>query len=102
DLKYKDGQTKYILKKVLEKYIPRSLWDRPKHGFASPVYYWLRGELKPLVKEYLGEDRIKREGIFDPKTVSWWVNKFLKDKSLNFERIWYLLMFEMWKEKWVH
>ncbi len=101
-LKYKNGQTKYILKKVLEKYIPRDLWDRPKRGFTSPVFYWLRGELKPLVKEYLGGDKIKHDGIFDPKATSFWVNKFLDGHSVTGERIWYMLMFQMWKERWLH
>ena len=101
-LKYKNGETKYILKKILVKYLPRELFDRPKRGFTSPVYYWLKGDLAPLVKHYLGEEKIKKDGIFDPKVTTFWVDKFLKGHSVTAERIWYLLMFQMWKERWLH
>ncbi len=100
-LKYKNGETKYILKKVLGKYIPRDLWDRPKRGFTSPVFYWLSGDLKPLVSHYLGEEKIKQDGIFCPKTTKLWVDKLYNGYSVKAERIWYLLMFQMWKERWV-
>jgi len=100
-LKYKDGQTKYILKKVLEQYIPRNLWDRPKRGFTSPVFKWLRTDLKPLVHHYLGEEKIKQDGIFCPKTTKMWVDKLYNGYSVKAERIWYLLMFQIWKERWV-
>lgn len=101
-LKHKDGQSKYILKKVLEKYIPRDLWDRPKRGFTSPVLKWLTTDLKPLVQHYLGEEKIKQDGIFCPKTTKSWVDKLYNGKSVKAERIWYMLMFQIWKERWMH
>jgi len=99
-LKYKNGETKYVLKKVLEKYIPRQLFDRPKRGFTSPVFYWLRGDLKPHLQHYLGEEKLKRDGIFCPKTTTYWVDKLLEGYTVKAERIWYLLMFQIWKERW--
>lgn len=102
NLKNKNGESKYILKKVLEKYLPRELFDRPKKGFTAPIYHWLKGELQPLVKYYLGEETIRKDGIFNPKVVDHWLDKFYKSSSVNAERIWHLLMFQMWKEKWIN
>ncbi|MGH7801343.1 MAG: asparagine synthase (glutamine-hydrolyzing) [Thermodesulfobacteriota bacterium] len=100
DLKYKNGMSKYILRKILYKYVPRELLERPKQGFVVPLAGWLKGELSSLVMNYLNEDRLKKEGIFNPAVVSSCVKDFMNG-SINVNKIWFLLMFEMWKEKWV-
>jgi asparagine synthase (glutamine-hydrolysing) len=99
--KYHQGTSKYILRKVLDKYIPRELVERPKQGFVAPLSRWLKGELHQLVKEYLNEDRLRKEGIFDSEVVSSYVRDFYKGVSINVNKIWFLLIFQMWKEKWV-
>jgi len=100
DLKYKNGMSKYILRKILYKYVPRELLERPKQGFVVPLDGWLKGELSYLVMDYLNEDRLKKEGVFNPGVVSSCVKDFLNG-SINVHKIWFLLMFEMWKEKWL-
>lgn len=100
-LKYHQGTSKYILKKVLDKYVPRELVERPKQGFVAPLSRWLKGELRPLVKEYLNEDRLRKEGIFNSEGVSSYVKDFYNGVSINVNKIWFLLIFQMWKEKWV-
>lgn len=99
EYKYRNGESKYILKKVLEKHLPRELFDRGKMGFGAPINDWLQGKLLPLVQDHLCEDRIKNDGIFNPKAVSDWVGKFHKH-AFDGKRIWNLLVFQMWKEKW--
>ncbi len=98
--KYKNGMSKYILRKVLYKYVPRELLERRKQGFVVPLAEWLKGELSPLVMNYLNEDKLKKEGIFNPGVVSSYVKDFMNG-SINVNKIWFLLMFEMWKEKWL-
>jgi asparagine synthase (glutamine-hydrolysing) len=99
-LKYHQGTSKYILRKVLDKYIPRELVDRPKQGFVAPLSRWLKGELHQLVNEYLNEDRLGKEGIFNSEVVSSYVKDFYNGVSINANKIWFLLIFQMWKEKW--
>ncbi len=100
NFKYKNGMSKYILRKILYKYVPRELLERPKQGFSIPLAEWLKGELYYLVRDYLNEDKLKREGIFNPGVVSSCVKGFMNG-SINVQKIWFLLMFEMWKGKWL-
>ena len=100
DLKYRNGETKYLLRRVLAKHIPRELYERPKKGFESPVDKWLRGRLRPLVSEHLSEEAVRKSGVFDPDEVSRWRDKFYEDHSVGAKRIWNLLMFQMWHERW--
>src|SRR5688572_20811379 len=96
---------KHLIRKVLYKYVPRALLDRPKHGFAVPLSRWMRGELAPLVHEYLAPKRIREAGIFDPARIARAVANFEEggpaNDRLDTEKLWYLLAFEMWREKWM-
>lgn len=100
NLKFKDGESKYILKKVLSRHIPDELYQRPKRGFSSPIGIWLRGKLKPLVEEYLSTDAIRKSGVFDPDEVFQWKDRFYNGSFIGPSRIWNLLMFQMWYERW--
>lgn len=100
DLKYRKRVSKYILRKVLYKYVPKELVERPKQGFTIPLEKWLRGDLKFLLDKYLDKERIRREGIFNPEIVEQEKKKFL-EKGIDYaEHLWLLIMFEMWREKW--
>jgi len=100
EYKYRNGESKYILRKVLEKYLPVKLFDREKMGFGSPVNSWVGGKLLPLVRDYLSESAIKRDGIFNSDAVSEWMNKFYNNEITG-KRVWNLLVFQMWKEQWL-
>ena len=100
NFKYRNGENKYFLRKVLSRHLPRELYDRPKTGFVGPVDSWLRGRLRPMVMEYLGPEAIKKSGVFDPGEVSRWTRRFYDDSSIRPERIWNLLTFQMWHERW--
>jgi asparagine synthase (glutamine-hydrolysing) len=67
---------KHLLKKILHRYVPRELVDRPKQGFAIPLEQWLRQDLRDLVGDYLSEDRVRRAGIFEPAIVERLVRAF--------------------------
>lgn len=100
EYKYRNGETKYILKKLLERYLPREMFDRRKMGFSSPVNIWLGTKLRPLVQDYLNENSIRQDGFFKPDVVTRWVDKFYKNE-IKGKRIWNLLVFQMWKEQWL-
>ncbi|MBU4258708.1 MAG: asparagine synthase (glutamine-hydrolyzing) [Proteobacteria bacterium] len=101
DLKFRNGEGKYLLKKLLSRYVPTELFQRPKMGFGVPIDHWLRGELKDLLLDYLSPERLKKEGLFDHVIVE---NKIKEHLSGRFNRqyqLWALLMWEMWKERWL-
>jgi len=100
-LKFKNGNSKYIIKKILKKHLPEALFKRPKQGFVVPLDKWLKGEMYPLVMNYLDKDRLAKEGIFNADRVSFWLKEFYSGSSIYASKIWFLLMFEMWKERWV-
>lgn len=100
EYKYHQGIKKYILREVVHRHVPKEMMDRPKMGFAIPIADWLRTDLRDLLETYLSEDRIKKEGFFQWDYVSKLKTQFLLGKKEFDLKIWYLLMFEMWMEKW--
>ncbi len=101
NLKYRDGQKKWILKEVVHKYLPKEMMDRPKMGFGVPLMEWFKDELKEMFLYYLDEERLKNEGMFDVKEVIYLRDNFLNGKNNNARKLWNILMFEMWYEKWM-
>jgi asparagine synthase (glutamine-hydrolysing) len=101
DYKYHQKQKKYILKQIVYKYIPRELMDRPKMGFAIPVEVWLSNELKPLVNSYINEEKLSEHGLFNVKAVMGILKSFYAGNTERHLQVWYLLMFQMWYERWM-
>jgi len=102
NVSYQNGTHKLLLRKLLSKYIPIGLFDRPKMGFAVPIEKWFRKELKPLLFDYLSYDRIKKEGLFNPDIVTSILDEHLSGRSNQQYRLWSLLMWEMWRERWLN
>jgi len=102
NFKYNKGVKKFILKEITHKYIPKKIMDRPKMGFAIPIENWMMNELKEKVMYYLDAKKIKQQGIFNSETVEVYKKKFMNGKKEYGVKIWYLLMFQMWYEKWMN
>jgi asparagine synthase (glutamine-hydrolysing) len=100
-LKYKRGVAKYLLKKLLNRYVPRPFFERPKMGFGVPIGRWLRDELKELLLTYLSRERLKGEGFFDHTFVEKKVQEHLSGQVDHKYRLWSLLMWQMWRERWL-
>lgn len=92
---------KAILKDVAEDYLPRDVVHRRKAGFHVPVPRWLREELRPFVLRQLGPEVVARQGIFDPDAVAALVQAHLDGRINAGRRIWGLLMFGAWHERWM-
>lgn len=99
--KYHQGTKKYILREIAHQYIPRELMNRPKMGFAIPIGNWLQNELKDQVETFLSEDLIQRQGLFDWQEVKQLKNAFFGGRKEYDIKVWYLLMFQMWWQKWM-
>lgn len=101
DYKYQNGNKKYILKEIVHQYIPKEMMDRPKMGFAIPIADWMQNELRNHVEDYLSESKIKEQGIFNWSAVQDLKTRFFSGKKELDSKLWYLLMFQMWYERWM-
>ena len=100
EMKYKNRQGKHLARQILYKHIPQELIDKPKAGFQLPLSEWLQSDLKPLVEKYLDRSRLDVE-IFDIEDVERMKKTLFNGDASNINAIWFILMFEMWKEKWL-
>lgn len=98
NMKIREDESKWILRSILYKYVPKNLIERPKAGFGIPVGDWLRGPLKEWAEDLLNKDRLKSEGYLKPDLI----NKiWLEHLSGNYDwtpRLWSVLMFQSWLE----
>ena len=100
-LKLRKGRSKHLLRKLLERYVPSPIVNRPKQGFAAPVGEWLRGPLSTMVNELLQDGRMRDRGIFDPSAVRrLWVEHRTKTHD-HTHRLWSLVMLELWFRSYV-
>lgn len=99
--KFQPGQTKIILKNIVHKYVPPSIMERPKMGFIVPIMGWFRNELKDLIMEHLDEDLLKKDDIFNYKEVISIRDRYLNGHSVNVQKLWHILLFQMWKKRWL-
>ena len=95
-LKLKNGRTKYLLRRLLERRVPKSIVDRPKHGFTAPIGEWLRGPLAPMVDDLLFDRTFYDRGIFDQGAVASVWHEHRSGRVDHRHRIWSLLMLELW------
>jgi len=100
-LKLRDNETKYILKKVAERYLPKDVIYRPKTGFGAPVRKWITEDLKKTIEEKLSEIQIRKRGLFNYNAVQ----KLIKDNQAGkidaSYIIWGLLAIESWMTQFV-
>ena len=94
--KRRDGRTKWLLRKVLERYLPPSMIERPKMGFSVPVASWLRGPLRGWAEDLLDEDQLRRDGFFNPTPITKTWRRFVTGDSAAHEALWGVLMFQAW------
>ena len=103
-LKHHDGQSKWILKEILAEYVPKEYFMRPKKGFSIPIFKWFSEHMDHLFESYLSPARIRATGILNEKEVEREFKKYKwnkrNGKESNIEKMWRLLSFMMWWEKW--
>lgn len=99
--KVKGNETKYILKKVAERYLPKEVIYRSKTGFGGSVRHWIKNEMNDMINERLSPERIRQRGIFDEKAVWSLIEANKTDKIDASYIIWSLLAIESWMEQFV-
>ncbi|HEU4721798.1 MAG TPA: asparagine synthase (glutamine-hydrolyzing) [Gemmatimonadaceae bacterium] len=95
-LKLRNKQSKWILRQLLDRYVPRQFVERPKMGFGVPLHDWLRGPLREWAEAKLDPVRIARHGVFDPIGVRHVWEEHLRGYSNNTSTLWPVLMFDGW------
>jgi asparagine synthase (glutamine-hydrolysing) len=101
ELKYKNGNKKYLLKKITHQYIPSALLNRPKSGFSIPIDVWLRKELKDLLFANINDQQLSKHHFFNTSSVIKIRNEFIKGEQKHNLSIWFILIFQMWWNKWM-
>ena len=99
--KINNGMAKYLMKKLLERYLPKELVYRRKWGFPAPIGDWLSGDLSYLIDKWLDPQRIKSQGLFNEKRVCFYVEAFRGGKKYHNKRLWSLIFFQMWYSKYI-
>jgi len=89
--------TKHLLRRVLYRYVPREMVERPKMGFAVPLLDWLRGDLAHLLDEHLNPSDVTRQGILEPRVVQRTLEAFRRGDDYLVNKVWTLLAFQMWR-----
>lgn len=92
----REGQGKWILRRVLDRYVPRQLIERPKVGFAVPLADWLRGPLRAWASDLLDPQRLRREGLIDADKVAAIWKEHCGGGFDRSSHLWNVLMFQAW------
>lgn len=98
DLKRRDGLSKWALRQVLYRHVPRALVERPKMGFEVPIGLWLRGPLRDWAAALLDPVRLRREGWFEADVIARHWSEHLSGRCNWGMQLWNVLMFQAWLE----
>ena len=98
-LKIRGGETKWLLKQVALRHLPKELVERPKEGFVEPSVYWVQRELRDWCREQLASPRFNALGLLDGAYARDVVDRFYEAPSFAVaKKVWSLLMFALWEQ----
>ncbi len=102
DLKLRDGERKWILKRAMRGLLPGRILTRKKEGFSIPMKNWLRRELEPLMRSLLSAERVAARGLFDPAEVTRLIDSHVAGRSNQAHTLFPLMVFERWAQEHLH
>ncbi|MDD9799464.1 MAG: asparagine synthase (glutamine-hydrolyzing) [Gammaproteobacteria bacterium] len=99
--KLRGRESKWVLRNVLYKHVPRKLIDRPKQGFVVSYSNWLRGPLREWAEDLLSEKSLNAHGLFQPLPVRRQWQEHLSGRRNHETNLWTALMFQAWWRRWM-
>ena len=94
-------EPKVLLKSVLARYLPLTMFDRPKRGFSVPLGQWLSGPLRDWAEDLLAPAKLAQEGLLDPAGVQRLWRRHLSGAEQNATGLWNILMLRAWSQRWL-
>jgi asparagine synthase (glutamine-hydrolysing) len=95
-MKVRGGEATWLLKRLLHRYVPAPLVDRPKTGFSVPIGDWLRGPLRDWAEDLLDERRMRQEGLLATETVRAMWTEHQTGSGDRPSHLWDVLMLQAW------
>ncbi len=90
------GQTKWILRQLLSRYVPRSISERPKHGFTVPIRTWFRQELRAPLQDRLSSAALRDDPLLHPKAVADLIREHSEGTRHHEHALWAMLIYRQW------
>jgi asparagine synthase (glutamine-hydrolysing) len=100
-LKIRGGTSKWVLKQVAARHLPREIVHRPKEGFSAPLKQWLAGRGRPLMDDLLDEKNLAEQGIFSPDRIRALRQEHLDGRRNHAHLLWSLMVFHGWQRRWL-
>lgn len=100
NMKIKNGNVKDILKKVTKPLLPEEIIKRPKEGFVLPIFNWMVEDLKDYSSDVLSENRLNRHNLLNSDAINNLLQNYYSGNKKDVGKIWNLMMFQLWWEKY--
>ena len=97
--KIRNGQGKYILRRILARHLRSDHFNRPKQGFSAPIDRWLRGALRDRLESTLSESAIRQAGLLDAHAVNTSLHRFVGGR-VSAAGMWHILQLQNWAARW--
>jgi len=94
-LRRRGSEGKWLLRRLLYKYVPEKLVKRPKKGFDIPIDEWLRGPLREWMQDLTTTDTLKH-GYLNKDAIASIVQQHLSGHANHGYTLWPVLMFQAW------
>ena len=100
-MRVRNNQGKWLLRRVLDKYVPPAIIDRPKMGFGIPVDHWIKGPLRDWAEDLLSPKALSDGGLLNPEPIRHAWDEHLAGTRNRTTELWCVLMFQAWKQRWM-
>lgn len=97
--KLRNKETKWLLRRILEKYLPHQLVERPKMGFGVPIGHWLRDQLVEWAEDLLSTHKLQEDNLLNAQLIRQRWEEHLSKKRNWQHPLWGVLMFQLWREQ---